>query len=112
MDMIEPGQPSKSTKFLLKKSLVIAMITVGFASFVLMLGLFFYLQVHSPSTPSPATGQVYQLNDHGYYFYVSKTESILQDVLFFAFAIFGVGAGILNVYWKVIPDNNPPKKFY
>ena|ERR1035437_8676765 len=101
--------------FRLKKSLVIAMITVGMASAILWGGLFFYLLSHSPSTPLPATGQIYPLHDHGYVFYVSKTQSICQDILPAVFLVFFFGAVILNMSWKVIPNTdtyNKLKKFY
>jgi hypothetical protein len=62
----------------------------------------------------PATGQIYPVNDHGYYFYVSRTQSILLDsLLSFAFPLFFFLAAILGAHWKVIPMlGNKPKKFY
>jgi hypothetical protein len=84
-----------------------------FATFGLWFGLFCYLLSISPSTPVPSTGQIYPIADHGYYFYVSKTYSHLEDCLMDGFVLCFFGAGMLGAYWKIVPlPGSKPKKFY
>jgi hypothetical protein len=106
--MSELGQPSRS-----KKCLVYAMAGVAIASFILWFVLFCYLLANSPSTPVPATGQIYKIPDHGYYFYVSKTQSRLQDILPTGSVFLFFGAILLGKYWNVIhkPDNMLKKSY-
>jgi len=53
-----------------RRYIVIVIGTVGFAGFFASFGLFFHLQGISPTIPIVAAGQVFQLNNHGYLFYV------------------------------------------
>jgi hypothetical protein len=101
-----------STRF--KKWLVISMVAVGIASFTFDSGLFFYLQVHSPTTPLSATGQIYPLSNHGSIVYITKIQNTLRTALSFIGVLFVFGAGLLNLGWKVFRNSQDdiPKKFY
>jgi hypothetical protein len=94
--------------------LVLTMVPVGVAAFILKLALFFYWLAHNPTAPRPEVGEIYPLNNHGHIFYVTQTQSSLQDWLMGIFYVFAFGGGILNFYWKVIrnPYDNFPKKMY
>jgi len=83
-----------------KKIIVRSLVAGGFLSFIIQLLLFFYLMEYAPIKPNIATGEIYPLNNHGYIFYVIKTQSILQDTLFYAFFIFVIAAIILEQRWK------------
>jgi H+/Cl- antiporter ClcA len=97
-----------------RKTLVISLVAIAFSSFALALSLYEYWLHHSPPTPRSETGQTYQLNEHGYFFYVTRTQSWLFHGLLAVFGIFGAAAGILNVQWKALPNphDDLPKKFY
>jgi len=97
-----------------KKALVIGLLSIGLLSFILKLILFFYLQGISPQTPNIATCRIYPLNNHGYIFYVTRIQSLLQDILFDSFFIFAFGAAILELRWKTIRNlfDEMPKKPY
>jgi hypothetical protein len=71
-----------------KKTIIVSLLTVGILFFILKWILFFYLMEYAPKQPNVATGEIYPLNNHGYIFYVIKIQSLLQDVLFYAFFIF------------------------
>jgi hypothetical protein len=83
-----------------KRSIVTALVIIGITAFISKLVLFFYLMGKAPISPNIVTGEIYKLNNHGYYFYVIKSQSILQDLLFVIFFIFALGGGILEVKWK------------
>jgi hypothetical protein len=96
----------------LKKAIVISLVTVGLLSFITKLLLFFYLLQYAPKEPNPVTGAIYPLNNHGYFFYVVKNQSLLQDYLFYAFFIFAFGGAILGQRWKTFRNlfDEMPKK--
>jgi hypothetical protein len=85
-----------------KKTIVISLVTIGLLSFITQLLLFFYLMEYAPKEPNTSTGEIFPLNNHGYIFYVVKIQSILQDLLFYAFIIFFFGAALLEQRWKTI----------
>lgn len=98
----EVGCRKKYMTFRTKKTLVIGLMSIGILSFILKLILFFYLQGNSPRIPNISTFQIYPLNNHGYIFYVTKIQSLVQDILFDAFFLFAVGSAILEIRWKTI----------
>jgi len=73
-------------------------------SFALKLFLFYYLMDISPRTPNIATGQVWPLNNHGYIVYITRSQNIVQYVLFYAFIALGLAAGGLNIRWNAIKN--------
>ena len=91
------------SKKIIGKSLMI----VGLLSFILQLLLFFYLMEYAPTKPNSASGEIYPLNNHGYIFYVTKSQSILQDALFYTFFVFIIAALILKQLWKL--NNKSPQ---
>jgi hypothetical protein len=82
------------------------MVTVIAASFILKIGLLFYLCYHSPSNPKPVTGEICQLRCNGYIFYVTRLQSVLQDALFYIFGVLMCFIVVLRIYWEV----SSPKK--
>ena len=85
---------------------------IGMSLFILHEVLWFYWLDHNPSTPRIETGQIYPLNNHGYYFYVTKSQKLFDDSGFFTFVVFCFGGVILGRQWKVIrdPGDNLPRK--
>lgn len=98
----------------LKRFTVITLVSTGVAAFILHLLLWFYWLDHNPASPKPETGEIYFLNHHGYHFYVTKTQSMLEGLLNDAFVILACAGSILNLYWKVVrdPSESVPKKLY
>ncbi len=85
-----------------KKTIVIGLLSIGMVCLVLNLGLFYYYMGISPQTSSPSYGQVHPLNNHGYIFFVTKTQALLQEILWYSFMVFALGAGLLEAKWKTI----------
>jgi hypothetical protein len=102
------------TSFARRKALVISLLSLGLASFLTAMGLFHYWLGESPSTPRPDTGQVCALNQHGYYFYITRSQKTLFDVLLYAFPLLFGGGAILDMRWKTLRNalEDAPKKFY
>ncbi len=88
-----------------RKAVVISLIIIGLSAFILKLFLFYFLMSKCPVSPIVSTGQIYPLNNHGYIFYVTRIHAFLQDILMYAFIIFGFGGALLNLRWKVIRNN-------
>jgi hypothetical protein len=88
-----------------KKVMVICFVTLALACFVLKLILYYHFMDTSPQTPNIATNQVYPLNNHGYIFYVTMNQNLWQDILWYAFFVFGLAGGILEARWKTIRTN-------
>ena len=61
--------------------------TIGVAGFVASLAFYDHLMHISPTAPNPATRQVYELNEHGYVFYVTS----IQHSTFFTLLLSGWG---------------------
>ena len=97
-----------------KKYILITIITLAITSFVAKLILFYYLMGISPQAPNPSTGEIYALNNHGYIFYVSRTQNIIQDATFYGSMALALCAYLLNSRWKAIanPYDDLPKKLY
>ncbi|HEY3914279.1 MAG TPA: hypothetical protein VGN61_07310, partial [Verrucomicrobiae bacterium] len=84
-----------------RRYIVIVIGTVGFTGFFASFALFFHLQGISPTIPIAAAGQVFQLNNHGYLFYVTREQYRLYHVLLSGWGL-GALAAVLNYRWKVV----------
>jgi hypothetical protein len=84
--------------------IVIVLATIGFTGFFSSFGVFAHLERISPTRPASAAGQIYELNDHGYLFYVTHE----QYWLFYTMCWGGFGlailAALLNYRWKVVKN--------
>jgi len=97
-----------------KKRLVIILFAIAFLAGVSNLVLFKYLEGISPQKPNIISGEIYQQNDHGYYFYIDQENYIFQKILWGVFVLFVVGAAFLEHKWKTIhnPFDDLPKRLY
>jgi len=90
-----------------RRFFLIVLGTVGACGFVASFVLFQALERGSPSTPILAAQQIYEMNSHGYFFYVTRE----QYWLFYALLHGGWGlvalAAVLNWRWKVIHNLTP-----
>jgi hypothetical protein len=74
-----------------------------FASF----GVFNRLERISPTRPAAIAGQIYELSDHGYLFYVTREQySLFYTMCWGGFGL-GVLAALLNYQWKVVKNLTP-----
>jgi len=89
-----------------RRFIVIVLGTVGFTGFFSSFGVFYHLEGISPTKPISAAGQVYQLSDHGYLFYVTREQYWLFYLLLSCFAL-GFLAALLNYRWKVVKNLTP-----
>jgi hypothetical protein len=83
------------------------MVTLGATSFFVSFPYFYALEHNSPHTPLVAAHQIYELNDHGYLFYVTREQSLLFHVLVWGGWSLAALAAILNYRWKVIRNLTP-----
>jgi hypothetical protein len=86
--------------------LIGTLMTGGMGAFVLNMVLWFYWLDHSPAAPRTDTGQTYPLNNHGYYFYVTKAQNLVQEGLMVAFVVGVFGGAFLNQRWKLFSRHN------
>ena len=89
-----------------RRLIVIVLATVGLTGFFVSFGVFHHLQNVSPTKPFAAAGQIYQLNDHGYLFYVTREQYLLFHMLLGGIVL-GTLAAILNYRWKVVKNLTP-----
>ena len=72
---------------------VVFVAPIGLAGFVASSVFYDHLMHISPTTPNPATRQVYELNQHGYLFYVTSS----QYSTFFTLLLSGWGLMVVAV---------------
>jgi hypothetical protein len=85
-----------------RKFIVIAVGSIGFVSFFSAIGLFQYFATNSPTGLPIETGRVYQLNNHGHFFFVTAAEYWLFQILLYGGWALGAVAAALNYRWKVV----------
>jgi hypothetical protein len=82
------------------KTIATAGIVVGFIAFFLSFALFAYWSSISPTAPDPATGRTCSLSDHGYIFYVTKT----QTMVFHALLLGGWSLGACGIVLRLLKE--------
>jgi len=85
-----------------RRILVIVILTVGVVGFFSSFMFYQHLIAVSPTTPIPAIDQIWQLNQHGYLFYVTYQQYVLFHALLYGGWGLAVTAAILNYRWKVV----------
>ena len=97
-----------------KKLIAIVLLVLAVAGFATHYFYWYHLVNTSPSTPNPITGQIYMLNDHGYFFFVTHWQKIVGDVCLGVFVVAGLIAAFLNVRYKLFKSviDDAPKRFY
>jgi hypothetical protein len=81
--------------------------TIGITMFATSFVVFRVLERSSPTTPVSATHQVYQMNSHGYLFYVTPEKYwLIYTLLYGGWGLVALAA-ILNWRWKVIRNLTP-----
>jgi hypothetical protein len=83
------------------------MVTVGVCGFLSSFVLFQSLERDSPTKPDLAAHQTYQMNSHGYLFYVTREQYRLFYSLLYGGWGLGAFAAVLNFRWKVIHNLTP-----
>ena len=77
----------------MRKSVSTALLAIGFMSF--LWGMSFYFQ-RFPTSPDPAAGRTYSLNNHGALTYLTRREWLAQILLTFG----GVAIVMIGGYLK------------
>lgn len=83
------------------------MATIGVTAFAVSFLVFRMLERSSPTTPVSAAQHVYQMNSHGYLFYVTREQYWLFYILLYGGWSLGALAAVLNWRWKVIHNLTP-----
>jgi len=84
--------------------------TLSFLTFISWVGFlylhFIYYQSVAPTKYDPATGHIYEINCHGYYFYLDAKQNLLTYFpLVIGGAIF-LAALLLERRWKIYKEIN------
>src|SRR6266536_5271812 len=88
--------------FKTKKIILISLGWVSLLSWFLFIHFYyFYFRNVAPTRPNSATGQVYEVNNHGYVFYLNKQQAILAFIPCGLAVIAFVTGAILESRWKV-----------
>jgi hypothetical protein len=90
-----------------RRFIVIVLGTVGFTGFFSSFGVFHHLEGISPTKPISVAGQVYQLRDGDYLFYVTREQYWLFYTMCWGGFGLGVLAALLNYRWKVVKNLTP-----
>src|SRR5947209_8085496 len=90
-----------------RKMTVLALAYIGLAGFFAGFLYHHYLRRISPTHAVVSTGQVYQEDDHGYRFYVTRQQAVAVTLLFPYSMVLFVGAVALNGLWNVVPVPAP-----
>jgi len=76
--------------------------SIGIAAFIVSFVFFQILKSSSPTFPVSAAQQVYQMNSHGYLFYVTRENYWIHYSLLYGGWSMGFLTALLNYRWKVI----------
>lgn len=87
-----------------KKNILNSLGVLSFISWTLFLYLHYYhyqIQNIAPIKPNHDSGQIYEVNNHGYIFYLTLKQEIISFIPCIA-AIFGFGLfAVLEWRWKI-----------
>ena len=79
---------------------------IDLATFLASFVFYYHLMQISPTAPNPAARQLYELNEHGHLFYVTRG----QHSTFFALLLGGWGLGfvgiVLRQLWRLRQKRN------
>jgi hypothetical protein len=85
-----------------RRFIVIVLVTIGITSFFSSFAFNSSLRKTSPTTP--VANQIYQMNEHGYLYYVTKEQYWLFNALCWGGWSLAALAAILNYRWKVVKN--------
>jgi hypothetical protein len=97
-----------------KKGVAVACAALAVGAFATEQFYWHHLLNTSPTSTNPTTGQIYQLNEHGYFFYVTAAQRAVRIICLIVFAVAGLIAGVMNVRYKLFKNalDDAPKRFY
>ena len=88
--------------FKTKKIILTTLGTVSLVSWFSFIYLYYFrFQNVAPTTPNPMTGQIYEVNYHGYLFYLTKQQEITAFVPCGLAVISFLTGAVLESRWKV-----------
>ena len=91
----------------MRRFILIAMVTIGVSGFLTAFLVFQSLERGSPTRPELSARQTYQMNSHGYIFYVTREQYWLFYTLLYGGWGLAASAAVLNWRWKVIHNLTP-----
>jgi hypothetical protein len=75
---------------------------VALTSWFLFIYFYYYYFIDvAPITSNPATGQIYEVSNHGYIVYLTKQQMLLAYIPFGVAAIAVITAVLLEMRWKI-----------
>ncbi|HMH44205.1 MAG TPA: hypothetical protein VK557_12025 [Pyrinomonadaceae bacterium] len=85
------------------KKIILTSLGAGFllSWFSFIYFYYFRFQNIAPTTPNPVTGQIYQVNYHGYFFYLTKQQEITAFIPCGFAVIAFITAAVLESRWKI-----------
>ena len=97
-----------------KKGVAVACVALAIGAFASEQFYWHHLLNTSPTSTNPTTGQIYQLNEHGYFFYVTAAQRAVRVICLTVFAVAGLIAGVMNVRYKLFKNaiDDAQRRFY
>ena len=88
--------------FAAKKMILMTFGTVFLVSWFLFIYLyFFHWRNVAPIKPNAATGQIYEVNNHGYVFYLTKRQEVTAYIPVGVAVVSFLSGAVLENRWKV-----------
>ena len=88
--------------FRAKKIVLNSLAALSLLSWFLFIYLYYFrFQNVAPTTPNPVTGQIYEVNSHGYFFYLNKQQEITAFIPCGLAVVAFVAGAILESRWKI-----------
>ncbi len=88
--------------FATKKTILTSLATIFLLSWFLFIYFhFFHWRNAAPVKPNPATGQIYEVNNHGYIFYLTKQQEVTAYIPVGIAVVSFLSIAVLENRWKV-----------
>jgi hypothetical protein len=85
-----------------KKIILTTLLTVSLLSWLLFIYLYYsHWQDVAPREPNPAAGQIYEVNNHGYVFYLTRQQKITAFIPCGVAVVAFLTGALLENRWKV-----------
>lgn len=78
------------------KALSIVLVATLLACLLVSVSMYSWPSI--PSSPRPAEGRVYPLNDHGHYTYMNRSEYLLREVIALIWAPLVIALGVIQYF--------------
>jgi len=89
------------------RTLTIVLAVAFFACF--LVGFSMYYWPGMPTSPQPAEGRIYALNNHGHYTYMNESEHLLWEVMWWMFPVLILSLGAIIHFVDPFNEKGRPR---